>query len=179
LSTSVRLSEESILKQSASILRKSVIETIEKPKSSSWPPTVDELEDKERTSEVKYLSQFLKYLLVGEDSHHLIADSKHRVIKSIADDIIYNISNGKFLTLKHCSLGLTMHSMTGQKHPIVLLSRLGHCISYEKVSEIETAQGEVAQQFQSNSSLLPIQPIEETTKVSCISKFMQKAFNVS
>ena len=78
---------------------------------------------------------------------------------------MYNISNGKFLTLKHCSLGLLIHSKTGTKDLIVALSRLGHSITYEKVLKIETAQAEVARQFNSNSSLLSIQPLEEFVKV--------------
>ena len=64
--------------------------------------------------------------------------------------MIYNVLNGGFLTAKQCALGPGIHSMTRQKRPIVILSKLGHSISYEKVLEIETAQAEVAEQFQSN-----------------------------
>ena len=56
--------------------------------------------------------------------------------------------------------------MTGQKQPIVILSKLGDSISYEKVLEIETAQAEVAEQFRSNSSVLTIHPVLESTKVT-------------
>ena len=38
-----------------------------------------------------------------------------------------------------------MEVFSGQKRPIVILFKLGHSISYEKVSEIETAQAEVAE----------------------------------
>ena len=81
---------------------------------------------------------------------------------------MYQISNGQYLTLKHCSLGLGIHSATGTKDPIVVLSRLGHSITYEKVSEIETAQAEIARQFYSNSSLLLIQPSNEFVKVGYV-----------
>ena len=64
------------------------------------------------------------------------------------------------------ALGLGIYSMTGQKRPIVILSKLGHSVSYEKVLEIETAQAEVAEQFRSNSSVLPIHPVLESTKVT-------------
>ena len=63
-----------------------------------------------------------------------------------------------------------MEVVSGQKRPIVILSKLGHSISYEKVSEIETAQAEVAEQFQSNSSVLPIQPVLQSTKVTIFLK---------
>ena len=38
-------------------------------------------------------------LLVGGESHHCITERKDYVVKSLADDIMYNISNGQFLTL--------------------------------------------------------------------------------
>ena len=63
-----------------------------------------------------------------------------------------------------------MEVFSGQKRPIVILSKLGHSISYEKVSEIETAQAEVAEQFQSNSSVLPIQPVLQSTRVTIFLK---------
>ena len=62
--------------------------------------------------------------------------------------------------------------MTGQKRLIVILSKLGHSISYEKVLEIETAEEEVAQQFRSNSSVLPIQSVLESTKVTIFLKLV-------
>ena len=62
--------------------------------------------------------------------------------------------------------------MTGQKRLIVILSKLGYLISYEKVLEIETAEEEVAQQFRSNSSVLPIQSVLESTKVTIFLKLV-------
>ena len=62
--------------------------------------------------------------------------------------------------------------MTGQKRLIVILPKLGHSISYEKVFEIETAEEEVAQQFRSNSSVLPIQSVLESTKVTIFLKLV-------
>ena len=57
--------------------------------------------------------------------------------ESLADDIMYQISNGQNITLKHCSLGLGIHSATGTKDPIVVLSRLGHSITYEKFQKLK------------------------------------------
>ena len=37
-----------------------------------------------------------------------------------------------------------LHSITGQKLPIQMLSRLGHSVDYNTVCEIETAQAEIA-----------------------------------
>ena len=163
LSSYVEFSDKHILTLAARKIRQSVVNMIEQADPLSWPPSVDELERRSRETQVQ-LIQFLHKLLIG-DSHNSIGSTKSRIAQSIADDIIYNISNGNFLGVKHCSMGLAIHSMTGQKRPIVILSRLGHSISYENVLEIETAQAEVAEQFRSNSSILPIQPVEEITKV--------------
>ena len=140
---------------------------IKKAGQLSWPPSVDELESKSREPPAE-LTAFLSKLLI-DDSHHSIGSTKSRVVRSIADDIIYNVSNGGFLTAKQCALGLGIHSMTGQKRPIIL-SKLGHSISYEKVLEIETAQTEIAEQFRPNPSVLPIQPVLESTKVTIFLK---------
>ena len=82
-----------------------------------------------------------------------MSEKKMTIVRSIADDLVYNISNRSILTLKHCSLALGLHGMTGQKQPILLLSQLGHCISYDAVREMETAQEEVAQLSQQNCTL--------------------------
>ena len=78
----------------------------------------------------------------------------------------------------HCSLGLGLHCMTGQKQPILLLSKFGHCISYEKVKEIETAQAELALLAQKTSSILPIQPMADDTKVNIIILLLYYIMNV-
>ena len=125
---------------------------------------MDELESKSREP-LAELTAFLSKLLI-DDSHHSIGSTKSCVVRYIANNIIYNVSNGGMLTAKQCALGLGIHNMAGQERPIVILSKLRHSISYEKVLEIETAQAEVAEQFRSNSSVLPIHPVLESTKVT-------------
>ena len=96
-SSRVQFSNGFILKIAASIIRNSVKEKIEKAQKLSWPPTVEELAKREPTKE---LLDFLRHLLVGGDSHHGIGERKLRVVKFLADDIMYQISNGQYLTLK-------------------------------------------------------------------------------
>ena len=52
----------------------------------------------------------------------------------------------------------------------MFLSKLGHSISYEKELEREKAMAEVAEQFLLNSSVLPTQPVLESTKVTIFLK---------
>ena len=71
------------------------------------------------------------------------------------------MSNGKFLTLKHTALALGLHSITGLKLPIIMLSRLGHSITNDMVREIETAQAELAEEFFKEGKSLPILPKDD------------------
>lgn len=70
------------------------------------------------------------------------------------------------MTLKHATMGLGLHSLTGQKLPLVVLSRLGHSINYDRICEIETAQAELAQHFQSMSLNLPLCPANSESQVT-------------
>ena len=85
------------------------------------------------------LLKFLCDLIIGKPSQCGVSEKKMRIVRSIADDLVYNISNRSILTLKHCSLALGLHGMTGQKQPILLLSQLGRSISYDVVGKTETA----------------------------------------
>ena len=99
------------------------------------------------SSNQKLLLQFLRDVISPSDSHHITAECTERLAESFAQDLVFAINKGKFLTLKHTSVGLGLHNMTGQKIPIVILSHLGESISYHTVREIETAQAEVAENF--------------------------------
>ena len=86
---------------------------IKKASQLAWSPSVDELETKSREPPAE-LTAFLSNFLI-DDSHHSVGSTKSCVVRFIADDIIYNVSNGSFLTVKQCTLGLGIQSMTRQK----------------------------------------------------------------
>ena len=169
------LKPEILLKNSANYLRELVKESIKSCGKLSWPPTVEELQDVKRNPPNDLL-HFIKMLLLGDNHQHVVSGQKWNIIRSIADDLMYSISSRKYFTLKHCSLALGLHGMTGQKEPILLLSKLGHCITYDEVREIETAQSEIALDLQRNSSILPLQPRTNAVKVS--NKFLINIFKL-
>ena len=70
------------------------------------------------------------------------------------------------MTLEHATMGLGLHSFTGQKLQLVVLSRLGYSINYDRICEIETAQAELAQHFQSMFLYSPVMPIDAESKVT-------------
>lgn len=146
--------------QSAKILRKSTLDTIAGIDKLSWPPNVDELKSNDENCP-DLLKLFYKTLL------GIIAKTEKsvRIVNSLCSDVLYNISNGKYATLKHACLGLGIHSLTGMKTPIIQLHRPGHSISYDMVRRIETAQAELAQHLLNTSTILPLEPVAEGEQV--------------
>ena len=94
-----------------------------------------------------------------------MSDTVNRYIDSFCSDIMYAVSKGKFLTYKHVAMALALHSATGQKLPITLLHRVGHCVSYDQINLIETVQAELVQPFRDLALDLPLQPANEDCKV--------------
>lgn len=164
ISKSLEFSENYAVKRTASLLRDVVLKFVEKSSSLPWPPTIESLMSRERESPA-LLQLFVNVLLSPTDSHHAVREMTRRLKDSFSQDLIHALSKGTFVTLKHASLGLGLHSLTGQKLPLTILSRLGHCINYDKICEIETAQAELVQLFQSMSLGLPLLPAESGSKV--------------
>ena len=88
------------------------------------------------------MKKFPSSLLKSED--HSLSDSMKGLVLSYSSDLITAVSRGKVVTLKQFLLDTGLHSITGLKAPIRILSHLGHCIDYNLVCEIETTQAEEA-----------------------------------
>jgi hypothetical protein len=84
-----------------------------------------------------------------------------RLEESYAADLVHGVTRGKVMTAKHFLIGLGLHSITGQKKPIQLLSRLGHSIDYNMVCEIETAHAQANQKVSETYGTLPLSPATE------------------
>ena len=67
------------------------------------------------------------------------------------------------MTLKHFLVGLGLHNLTGQKVPIQILSHLGHCVDYNVVCSIETAEARAAQEMAKHGGCIPIKPTNDET----------------
>ena len=121
--------------------------------------------EKRRPKCFRFLKLYYENLLSPASVHHGTSLTAERLIDSFTQDIMYAVSKREFLTLKHASVGLGLHSLTGQKLPLQVLSRLGHCMTYDQICEVETAQAELVQHLKSLSLPLPICPIDEESKV--------------
>ena len=89
------------------------------------------------------------------------------VISSIAQDLIYNTTNGKSKTVKHVQLGLCTKRKTGYRKLITWPNRLGHSISYHDVNLVEThiAEEQIANVTTAVYVLNNITPEESVTFV--------------
>lgn len=73
-------------------------------------------------------------------------------VNSICHSIIYTMTNGAVKPSTCLSLGLVTKSITGSRRMVELLNRLGHCVSYSVVEELET---EIAYGCAANTKMLP------------------------
>lgn len=84
-----------------------------------------------------------------------VTPDNHRVILSIAQDIIYSVHRGRLKTPKHVVLPMTVKSLTGNAELITILNRYGHGISFSQVEELETALAEQEIEKQQEGILVP------------------------
>ena len=161
--STIKHPDEFIVKKAANILKCSILKEIDDSSDLPWPPTVESLKVREPP---EILKTFYNTLLQKDNDHHSTGVKRNRLINSFSSDLMYALSNGKYLTQKSVALGIGLHTRTGMKSPIQLLNRLGHCISYDQLNQIETSQAELVQKHQSQLQQLPLIPISPEDKVS-------------
>lgn len=112
--------------------------------SMAWPPHSSDIKT-ENISVPNVAYNLLAWILSDEDRP--VEDNKVRVgvdeqcqrlVLSLAQYLLYNVSNGRHKTPKHVGLSLTVKNLTGSKEVVTLLNRLGHGMSYDQVLEMET-----------------------------------------
>ena len=79
----------------------------------------------------------------------------HMKVQSIAQDLLYCVSNGPVATPKHITLPLNVKSLTGSSQVVTMLNKLGHGISYPKLREMETSMAVRQAHRQENGCILP------------------------
>lgn len=176
MSKTLQFRNKDIVKKSAFALRGIALKFIDDVADNPWPPTVDSLNERASTIP-ELLKLFYIYLLSKPEQHHKVSERVNRLADSFSQDVLSAISAGKFISAKHASVGLGLHSITGKKIPITILARLGHSITYDQVNQIETAQAELVQRFQSLNLNLPLQPTSDACRVSTITTVYIQVFS--
>ena len=159
-----------LIKKTASRLREDITDYMNSLKDMPWPPTIEFL-----TSNDQKMPQSLKLFmdklltLPGHD-----CEIVERLALSYTRDLIHGVIRDKLITLKHFLVGMGLHSITGQKLPIQMLSRLGHSVDYDTICEIETAQAEIPLQ---NAEVNPLKLKPATEKSTVLTVFWEDNFN--
>lgn len=149
-------SDEQTIKQAAKILRNRIFDKFKSFDMDEWPPDPKKFDSTElRPPDAVQL--FVKSLLQPAGNER--APNVDRVVDSLAQDIVYNVLKRKVPLKKHFLLGLGIHSLTGSRQLIDILFKLGSCVSYDYVCDVETAYAEVSQEKAKYGCMLPIQPI--------------------
>ena len=138
-------------------------ETMKNAKPLPWPPTIYSFLRSSDRKPPKVLTMHLKILL--SESHGKPSASRDRLVDSGSHAVLFSVSRGSFQTLGHMAMGLGRHSLTGQKLPLVITSHVGHCITYDLVYEIETAQAELPQELNAVALNLPLLSSDRTQKI--------------
>ncbi|XP_045034643.1 uncharacterized protein LOC123475714 [Daphnia magna] len=76
------------------------------------------------------VKEFFECLINGPTSPTKICERKELRIRSLAEDVIFSVTNGRSRPSKHLLLSLVMKSVTGSRKVIEVLNKLGHCVSY-------------------------------------------------
>lgn len=87
-------------------------------------------------------------------------ERKEIKIASICSSIIYSMTNGAVKPSTSLSLGLVTKSITGSRQMVEILNRLGHCVSYTMVEELET---ELAYGSSAHEHILPYGLVNENS----------------
>ena len=114
-----------------------------------WPPTAENLNVSDAKSVVPVELYNLIAWIIGAteeptlDCYVAIADDVNLKVLSICQDIVYLASKGLKQTPKSLCLGLTVRHLTGSSNLLTLLSRLGHCASWDTVLSLDTSLAEL------------------------------------
>ena len=143
-----------MIKDAAKFLRNDILDFCAKLLPLSWPPRLEELLCEERLPPtVLFLNTLLK------SPKHAVTDRIRRLINSFSADFVYGVSGGKVLTGKHFLFVHGLHAITRNKEIVKIANRLGHCVTYDNLLDIQSAHAQKAVKLMNDNhiSVLPLQ----------------------
>ena len=84
------------------------------------------------------LVKFFRYLVGGPYVGRELTAPKSYRITSISEVVVFEAISGRRRPAKHLQIGMAIKSLTGSKKVATMLNRLGHCINYNGIKELET-----------------------------------------
>ena len=156
---SITCTPNETLEKAANILVQDTLGKFMEIPEVPWPPNTEEL-SKESWKPPASIYTFLKALFKHKE-YNYITTVQNRWIDSFAHDLVYGITNGQTMQLKHFLLATGLHDLTGSRKVVDLVHRLGHCLSYNTTCEIKTAVAECVLEQANKTDILPLKPVSE------------------
>ena len=126
-----------------------------------WPPQPSDLEP-EKFQMPKILGQFLTSLITGQENGEHMSSRSARLRLSLAQDIVYIITEGRVKTPKSVLLPSVIKQLTNNTEIINTINRLGHGVSYSILSEMHTENAYNIQDQQLEDVILPLHSQKES-----------------
>lgn len=120
--------DDSIIMKSALMLRKAITS---RGTSNDCPPP-----DTTTSNIPEPLTMLYKVLLTGDPNCDDQTERVSKLSTSVAQDLVYAVTNGKEKTAKHVLLPNAVKSLTGNVELIHTLNCLGHSVSYQYCNKL-------------------------------------------
>ena len=84
------------------------------------------------------LVKFFRYLVGGPYVGRELTAAKSYRTTFISEDVVFAATSGRRRPAKHLQIGMAIKSLTGSSKVVTMLNRLGNCINYNRIEELET-----------------------------------------
>ena len=148
----------STVQAAANYIREGIYNKLESLPITEQPPSIEQLSSPDH-SPAESLCNFLEIAIYVEGHPKSPSENLVRRVNLFAQDTTSAVSRGKKIQYKQLILGQGLHNLTGSRKVIDILHKLGHCISYNTVCEIETAQAECPLEGSKSSNILALKTI--------------------
>ena len=104
---------------------------------------------------------FLRWMITNDDADIDTESScnnqdDERKVLSLSQDVIHCTSHGRVKLPKHIGLAMSVRHTTGSKQLVTVLSRMGHCSSYDELESVDTSLAkEILAKSQQNRAVIP------------------------
>ena len=127
-----------------------------------WPSQPNDLQP-ENFKMPKMLGEFLTTVITGKDCNDQMSSRQTRLKHSIAQDIVYIVSDGKVKTPKSLLLPSIIKELTNNTEIINIVHRLDHSVSYSILKDMHTENAYIVHDQQENDDvILPLTSQKET-----------------
>ena len=123
----------STVQAAANYIREDILSKLQSLLISEWPPSIEQLFNPNHSP-----AESLETVIYFEGHRKSPSENLVDLLSSLAQDITSAVSRGKKIQYKQLILRQGLHNPTGSRKVIDIHHKLGHCISYNTVCEIET-----------------------------------------